>query len=525
MNNWIQMKFRICTILFSSLTLSLLTQTHAFSSTQKDSDHSVDMNKLVFSIPTKPDKLDPILSTNAHSKFTQSLIYETLVAINAQQTLQPVLASSWEISSDSKTVTIHIKPNHRFSDQTEVTANEIKASINRLCSPGSQEYGELRGLLGCVDHAKSKDIQTETRVLNKYTIQFKINSSPTTFLYELSSPSTAIVKSAGSHLIGSGPYELKRKTDTAIALDRNPYYFGDMKVNNDGITFLYASGNNVIGLLNERQIDGALMYRIEELASFNNETYKIIKSNPNITEILVLNNQRFPFNQPIVRKAIATEIFNNLDYSKIPGAHKSYGIIPAGIGGSITNIEPQNQPKITPQQVFAAVPQLKSHPVTLTIHQLADLKNDIESKQIIDSAKQYNINLKFQYHKDYSDLIPHYLNHDFDGFIDLYVYKNREAYKVFEFFTKSGENDANITTDNIDTILKEAIAMPTSHGRFEKYRELAQYIEDNHVIIPLFYMDHGNWLNKCLEGISEDFFFNPFWHLPQISKTNKCQHT
>lgn len=69
-------------------------------------------------------------------------------------------------------------------------------------------------------------------------------------------------------------------------------------------------------------------------------------------------------------------------------------------------------------------------------------------------------------------------------------------------------------------MLNKAVSMPSSHGRFQIYRNIAEYLQSSAIIIPLLYMDHGNLINKCLSGIDEDFFFNPFRHLPNLSKTN-----
>jgi ABC-type transport system substrate-binding protein len=163
-----------------------------------------------------------------------------------------------------------------------------------------------------------------------------------------------------------------------------------------------------------------------------------------------------------------------------------------------------------------------NHTATIMLHQLYDSKNDCEARQIIEAGKKYHLDIRFKYHQDYSELLPLYQNHNLDGFLDLYTFKNREAYKVFEFFSISGENDANITDDNIDNLLTEASSMSSSHGRFQLYRKLAQYMQDKNIIIPMFYMDHGNLVNQCISGISEDFYFNPFSFLPQLSKIDDC---
>lgn len=509
---------------YKILLISLLLPLNALSNESIPSNQIqswLRMNDyLILSEPLKLDTLDPIQTVNAHTKFTLPLIFESLIAINSQQELQPVLAKTWQIAQNGKSVVLTLKSNHRFSDNTEVTAKDVVNSIHRLCSPTSQEYGELRGLIGCKEYAKGSKETPQVYQLNKYEIKFNINSSPTSFLYELSSPSSVITKNTKAGLIGSAQYLLTENTSDHIVLNLNPYYVGDLKAQNRGIIMFYTSGPNATNMIATNKPDGALMYRMKDFASFKNSNYKLIKSNSNITETLVFNTKRFPFNIPIVRKALTAEIYNNFNHICISGTRKSYGIIPSGIGGSINNMQPILLPEITPQKIFTEVPELKSKRKTVIIHQLYNVKNDCESDQIIQAAKKYHIDIKFKYHADYSDLLPLYKNHNLDGFLELYVIKNREAYKIFDFFSFHGENDANISDDNIDKMLNSAIAMPSSHSRFQVYRNLAQHIQDNGIAIPIYYMDHENIMKKCLSGIEDDFFFNPFSQLPHISKSN-----
>ena len=478
---------------------------------------------LSFFIPVQLNKLDPITTINAHTKATLALVYEQLIIVNASQELQPALAKSWYIDSENKSVSITINPNHRFSDNTEVTALDVINSFKRLCSRHSKALGEVRGLKGC--HTKSKSGKTEPEItqLSRYKVKFNINCSPTTFLYQLSSPSTVIVKEANDgRLIGSGAYLVERKNQKEIILGRNPFYYDSDKIKNRGLIFISTDGR-LSSILEKNNIDGALMYRQESLANLNYKKFKLIKSNPNITEILVLNNQKFPFNQLVFRKALASEIYNNFDPGDAVGSHQAYGVIPYGMGGSMSNIKPDKLDLISPSNVIEKIPNLATKKTVVTVHVLEDIKNSRISTKIIEAGNKYNLDIKFKYHRDYITLLKHYHDHSLDAFIDLYVFKNRDAYRILEYFSKSGENHANINDNQIDKMLNEAVAMPSSHGKFQLCRQINAYLQDNAIVIPLFYMDHGNLLNKCLTGISDDFFFDPFYQLPHLSKSDNCE--
>lgn len=511
-------------VLLSSWLLIYLNNIYSSPNSEQIQVWKKQKNYIVLSVPIKMYTLDPTKPMNAHTKFTLPLIFEPLISINAQQELLPVLAKSWLISTDRKSVIITIKSNHRFSDNSEVTPQDVVNSIYRLCSPGSRGFGELKALFGCEEHVKGGKILPQVYIVGKYDIKFNITNNPTTFLYQLSSPNTVITKKTKIGLIGSGPYTIKKQNENNITFQRNLFYSGDTVVNNDGLVMFYTSSNDVLHMLVKERPDGAIMYRLKELLGFNDKRFKLINSNPNITEALVLNNQRFPFNKSIVRRALSVSIYNHFNYSCIPGSHKAFGVIPTGIGGSIANMPPSILPEITPQKLFEIVPELKNQIITVIIHQLYDVKNDCESEQMIKIAKQYHINLQFKYHKEYYDLLSLEFNHNHDGFIDLYILKNREASNILQYFTKKGDNHPNIKSLDIDYLLKEANSAPFSHTRFQIYRKIAQYIQEKNIIIPIFYMDHGNLINKCVSDISNDFFFNPYLHLPELSKIKKCKN-
>src|SRR5690606_31964022 len=134
-------------------------------------------------------------------------------------------------------------------------------------------------------------------------------SSPTTFLYQLSSPSSTITKLTDKMLIGSGPYMIESISSKSATLSINQYYTGKQTPKNSRVTFIYAGDMDIIDSMHRVQPDGAISYRMQDISHFQSPNYKLIKSNPNITEIIVLNNQRYPFNIPLVRKALSTEIY------------------------------------------------------------------------------------------------------------------------------------------------------------------------------------------------------------------------
>src|SRR6266851_2231231 len=74
--------------------------------------------------------LDPALAYDQNSLSAISLIYTGLVQLNDQQEIQPGMASSWSQSSDGLTWTFTLRTGLKFSDGTQITANDVAYSLN-----------------------------------------------------------------------------------------------------------------------------------------------------------------------------------------------------------------------------------------------------------------------------------------------------------------------------------------------------------------------------------------------------------
>ena len=66
--------------------------------------------------------IDPAKITDYTDYMAAVNLYDGLVTVDKNGTIEPLLATSWEASSDATTYTFHLKPNATFHDGTPVTA-------------------------------------------------------------------------------------------------------------------------------------------------------------------------------------------------------------------------------------------------------------------------------------------------------------------------------------------------------------------------------------------------------------------
>src|SRR5699024_10749034 len=73
--------------------------------------------------------LDPYLSNAIATTDIMWHVFETLLVIDSEFNIQPMLAESYEQSDDGKTVTFNLREGVLFHNGDEMTANDVVASM------------------------------------------------------------------------------------------------------------------------------------------------------------------------------------------------------------------------------------------------------------------------------------------------------------------------------------------------------------------------------------------------------------
>jgi peptide/nickel transport system substrate-binding protein len=164
----------------------------------------------------EPPTLDPMSSTADLVGIVTQHIFETLYTFDKGWKVTPLLAESLpEISADGKTYTIKLRTGIKFHDDTDMTSEDVVASLTRwtkIASRGKQVAGFIDAITA-VDPATVK-------------ITLKQPYAPLTSLLAFNNSAAIIIPSEKQdepmkEFIGTGPYKLKeRKADQYIQLVR-----------------------------------------------------------------------------------------------------------------------------------------------------------------------------------------------------------------------------------------------------------------------------------------------------------------
>lgn len=120
---------------------------------------------LKISMEAKLTVLDPILSTNHASRDHGYMIYDTLLALDADQKIQPQMLETYSVSPDGLVYKFTLRDGLKWHDGAPVTTADVIASIDRW----SKRDRTGGALMKFVSGIEAKDDKTFTVTLTKPT--------------------------------------------------------------------------------------------------------------------------------------------------------------------------------------------------------------------------------------------------------------------------------------------------------------------------------------------------------------------
>ena len=163
--------------------------------------------------------IDPALGANDPEVMFNRLQYDYLIEILPDGTLEPSLATGWDISADGLTYIFNLRPDVVFEDGSSFGAEDVVFTFERLVSEGSS----IVGLLGQNEDG-SASWSVEAR--DDLTAVFTLEEPNADFLYGVASRFAMVLSSGSSevNVIASGddPYANFNGTGPFVLTDYLP---------------------------------------------------------------------------------------------------------------------------------------------------------------------------------------------------------------------------------------------------------------------------------------------------------------
>src|SRR4051794_14375063 len=196
------------------------------NSKESSTSEPVAGGEFTYALSTAPDTLDPHVSGFAVSYRVIKSIFETLVYQSADNTIEPWLATEWEISEDQKTYTFKLREDVTFHDGSKFNAEVVKYNFDRIFDPKTK----------APTPASYMEKVESVEVLDEYTVKFTLSEPSATFLTLLGHTNLSIVSKEAaekygdqfaSHPVGSGPFKFVEQVENdRVVLGKYEEYHG-----------------------------------------------------------------------------------------------------------------------------------------------------------------------------------------------------------------------------------------------------------------------------------------------------------
>lgn len=264
-------------------------------------------------------------------------IHEGLVRLEAGSAEPvPALARDWEVSEDATVYTFRLREDVLLHDGTEVTAEVVRASLERVRRLG----GDPAFLLYDPDADPPRHGITQIETPDPATVSITLAAPDAAFPSKLAFPVASVVGEPGDEGLppGAGPFHVARADEDVIELERVGEHHGAAAREERVLIRRYPSGVDLRSALTRGEVHVAVRnWTLEDVAALRRLGGVQLVEGPSASvRFAAFNVERPPFDRLAVRRAIAAA----LDRQALVGgplsdaARPLYSLVPEGMGAS-----------------------------------------------------------------------------------------------------------------------------------------------------------------------------------------------
>ena len=261
--------------------------------------------EVTIAVAAEPVNLD--FTTTSGAAIPQLLmnnVYETLVKIDQDGKVVPMLATRWDVSADRTQYTFHLRQGVTFSDGRPFTADDVVASFDRVRT-------------AWVNAIKGKmDVVERTEKVDAHTVRVTLSRPSNSWLYNLGTSVGAIFPAKidfdlKTQAVGTGPYVVTsvRPGDRIVLTGRNDWWGGPAPLRTVTVRYL-TDPTAAVNALRAGDVDmlfnSATGDQVRQLQK--DPRLQVVEGTSTGEVLLSFNNRVPPFDDVRVRRAFAYAI-------------------------------------------------------------------------------------------------------------------------------------------------------------------------------------------------------------------------
>ena len=468
-----------------------------------------------------PTTLDPHQVGDATSSVIIGEIYGGLLTLSLEY--QPVLdlAESCRVSDDGTVYTFVLRDNAKFHDGRQVTAHDVKWSIERAADPETLSVNArnyLGDIIGVEDKLDGNATEVSgVRVIDDRNVEFTIDAPKSYFLAKLSYPTAYVldqqqITADDSWLEqpnGTGPFRLGQyDVGELLVLERNDlYHLGPPHI--QSVQMILSGGSAMIMYENDEiHITGVGLDDLPRILDPDDPLNPELQRSPQDFDVFYvgLNVEEPPFDDVKVRQAMnyAIDLETIADVLLDGRVSPARGVIPPGFPAYTENLRsysfnPELARDLMQQSTYADDYAAGTLPrLTLSISGSFGAAVPPYLEVILE---QWTQELGFQVdiqQTEWATYLEDVKKGEYQMFSLGWVadYPDPENFLDILFHSESLNNNTNYSNPEVDRLLVQARTDRDRDSRFQVYNQVEQLILDDAPWVWTWFSGEGYALIK-----------------------------
>lgn len=528
-SNWKRVGLGAVTLL-SAVTLAACGGSSSSSSSSK--------NEINWYIPTEINTLDISKNTDTYSSIAIGNSGSNLLRRDKKGELKPDLAEKVEVSDDGLTYTATLRDNLKWSDGSDLTAEDFVYTWQRIVDPTTaSEYAYLASDAHVLN---AEEVIAGTKSVDELGVKadgnkviFTLSSPSPQFMSLLSftnfmPQSKAFVEKAGADYgtnsdkaLYSGPYTVEdwNGTSGTFKLVKNKYYWDADNVKNEKVIIqTIKKPDTAVQMYKDGELDAAGISGTEAIYNANKNNKDVVQVPEATTSYLVYNETGTvpALTNTKIRQALnlATDREGIVKAAIDTGSKAATALVPYGLetlpdGTDLTDyVEPgySYDEKEATKLFKEGLAELGTDSVKLTITSDADSP---VAKATVDYLKQtweealpgLTVEEKFI---TFKQRLEDTKNQNFDVALVLWGGDYPEGSTFYGLFTSnSSYNYGKFSNTDYDAAYKKAITTDAldPEAAAEDYKEAEKILYENAYYNPIYFRSTESLQNPSLKGL------------------------
>lgn len=508
-------KFLIATLL---LVLAL-----GLSACANKTDEATEKDTFTYAIAGDPASINPVIVSDRYGHTLINMIFNRLVRINDDGSINYELADSVENAEDGLSVTVRLKEGLKWSDGESVSADDVVFSYTVKADKANGNYDDLW----------INDRQITVEKVDNLTVKFILPEVSVAALNEIVSAANIIpqhiyenvtdfsLNDLGVDLIGSGPYKLvEYKQGEYIQLVANEnYYDGTAKIQNVVLRIISSTDTAIIAL-QKGEIDAAIIDPINVATLASDSAISIETYSESRVGYIGLNLRSEKLSDVLVRQALLYSInrteLNTAVYLDAANYNNAYTILPPNNAFATEDVKKYEQ------DVSAATQLLEQAGVSsLTLSIGYSSSNNASATQATLLQQYFKaIGVTLELNGLESSAFSAELTSDnpsYDLFINGYIMGN-DPNNYAQLYTSTGSwNFFGYSNPEVDALFAQGAVELDESKRQAIYTEIQQLIAEDAVLFPIVDNKRILAISSTIGGI-EDAKLVPVYTFEDVSK-------